>query len=508
MGHIRNDYVDTLRLARKVFPNLKNHKLQTLIREFGIPVSSSHRAEEDARNTAKCYEHIYQYIADNKMWDLITTGNGYKRSVRAIDISGDPAQVREDSPLYGKTVVFTGVLERMSRKEAMQIVADYGGINGDTVTKKTNFLVLGNNEINATIKDGKSSKQKKAERYILDGADLAIISENVFYDMLEEKTEPMEQTASSAEDRCEDVAIIRSDGLEFTDLERNMVAQLSKILEGNPHFEKLHFEQRSRNYISLVLGYNDFLRFQYTKRTKWISLRLPLDIANSHVDDPIFSAQKNKKQYHWKAEISSVEDLDKLGVFIIASCVCNDEEDMIMTSYPNLSSDVLLEAPNERWIYDKLYPSLVEVVHQNNLDVNKLIFKENDKYSSVWYGSQLAFRICWRGKSHYFAVSDSYAKNADDQVKKRITKIGRTDGFTNFEFDLNCDGIAEFEDFLSQVLDCAIDALPKEFDCCSRYMACSDAKQCLQPNPDLAIACGYRKVMKSGRIFCGMYRNI
>jgi len=66
----------------------------------------------------------------------------------------------------------------------MQLVADFGGINEDTVTKQTNFLVLGNNDYCSTIKDGKSTKQKKAEAYKLKGSDIEIISENVFYDMI------------------------------------------------------------------------------------------------------------------------------------------------------------------------------------------------------------------------------------------------------------------------------------------------------------------------------------
>lgn len=50
--------------------------------------------------------------------------------------------------------------------------------------QKTNFLILGNNDRCKTIKDGKSSKQKKAEKLILSGKDLQIISENMFYDMI------------------------------------------------------------------------------------------------------------------------------------------------------------------------------------------------------------------------------------------------------------------------------------------------------------------------------------
>ena len=53
--------------------------------------------------------------------------------------------------------------------------------------KKTNFLILGNNEYCKTIKDGKSSKQKKAEKYKLEGLDIEILPETVFYEMIEDE---------------------------------------------------------------------------------------------------------------------------------------------------------------------------------------------------------------------------------------------------------------------------------------------------------------------------------
>lgn len=81
--------------------------------------------------------------------------------------------------------VFTGTLERMTRKEVMQIVVDLGGINGNSVTAKTNYLILGNNDYCPLIKDGKSNKQKKAEELKLKGKDIEILTENVFYDMIE-----------------------------------------------------------------------------------------------------------------------------------------------------------------------------------------------------------------------------------------------------------------------------------------------------------------------------------
>lgn len=108
------------------------------------------------------------------------------KQVNAKDITTDNTDFDETHPLFGKLCVFTGTLEKMARKDAMQIVVDFGGQVGNSVTKKTNYLILGNNDYCSSIKDGKSSKQKKAELLKLAGNDIEIISENVFYDMISE----------------------------------------------------------------------------------------------------------------------------------------------------------------------------------------------------------------------------------------------------------------------------------------------------------------------------------
>ena len=73
----------------------------------------------------------------------------------------------------------------MLRKEAMQAVTNLGGICEDNVTKHTNYLILGNNDYCSTLRGGKSNKHKKAEQYKLAGQDIDIISEDVFYEILE-----------------------------------------------------------------------------------------------------------------------------------------------------------------------------------------------------------------------------------------------------------------------------------------------------------------------------------
>lgn len=53
------------------------------------------------------------------------------------------------------------------------------------LNKKTNFLVLGETDY-SRVKNGKSTKQKKAEELKLKGSDIEIIPESVFYEMISE----------------------------------------------------------------------------------------------------------------------------------------------------------------------------------------------------------------------------------------------------------------------------------------------------------------------------------
>lgn len=73
----------------------------------------------------------------------------------------------------------------MTRAEAMQIVVNVGGKCENNVTKKTNYLIIGNLDYCSNVKGQKSSKMKKAEDYKLKGYDITVIPESVFYDMLD-----------------------------------------------------------------------------------------------------------------------------------------------------------------------------------------------------------------------------------------------------------------------------------------------------------------------------------
>lgn len=318
---ITNDMVDTLRLSRRLLPDLPHHRLEDVASAFNVDQVCAHRSLADCETTYLVLRELASKATANGT--TFENGTHHHAPLKASSITARDGLVQPDHPLYGKVCVFTGALEKMLRRDAMQLVTDIGGICGDSVTSKTNFLILGNNDYCASIKDGKSTKQKKAEKYILNGADLTIISENTFYDMLSENQEtksfPLDDTTYSS------VSIektdIPHDGAELTEMENNFVIKVSKILQNSPAHSKLVLERRSDNYLSLVLGSNDFLRFKYSKRAKWISLDLPLNLREYNQHNSIFDAQKNKGQRHWKALISSLDDLDAMADLIIASCV-------------------------------------------------------------------------------------------------------------------------------------------------------------------------------------------
>jgi DNA polymerase-3 subunit epsilon len=182
---LSNNFIDTMRLSRRALPELEHHRLIDLSEYFNIKEKNSHRGLIDCDKTFKVYVLLKKYIQENNIPLNIKT-YGKNLDVKSIQPNINIDDIDDSNFFYGKYCVFTGELEKMIRKDAAQIIANLGGVNENRITKKTNFLILGNNDYCKTIKDGKSTKQKKAEEYILQGQDLSVISENVFYDMIAE----------------------------------------------------------------------------------------------------------------------------------------------------------------------------------------------------------------------------------------------------------------------------------------------------------------------------------
>ncbi len=183
-----NVYMDTMQFARKVFPELKHHRLSDLTAYLGLS-NNAHRSLADCISTKELYDAIKATMSEKnlKIEDLWKKEKRKQRYRKGIDISTivpSAVEIDDDGFFFGKHVVFTGTLEKMVRQEAMQLVVNLGGILDNSVTRNTNYLILGNNDYNAILHGEKSSKQKKAEKLKLAGQDIDIIDELTFYDIV------------------------------------------------------------------------------------------------------------------------------------------------------------------------------------------------------------------------------------------------------------------------------------------------------------------------------------
>ncbi len=176
-----NDLVDTARLSRRLYKDMENHKLPMLAQRLGVSEIVEHRALSDCLVTHGCLSKMKAYVEEIGGLPI----NSDHFNTLANYITPETTDFDPDSPIFGRSFAFTGVLERMTRAEAMQAVANAGGICCNGVVASTNYLVLGNNDYCSSIKGGKSAKQKKAEKMRLAGSDILVISEAVFYDMLD-----------------------------------------------------------------------------------------------------------------------------------------------------------------------------------------------------------------------------------------------------------------------------------------------------------------------------------
>ena len=188
---LKNDFIDTMRISRKLFPASEHHRSCDLAQNCGVPYENAHRALNDSMITCSCFEKMREIVASTyesqEYFAKLFMHRGGGKKLDSSSIVTEKADFDEDHPFYHKTVVFTGALDGIPRREAMQSVVDVGGYVADNVTKATNYLVVGSFDFINSVKGNKSSKMKKAEKMKLDGLDIEVISENTFLDFLENK---------------------------------------------------------------------------------------------------------------------------------------------------------------------------------------------------------------------------------------------------------------------------------------------------------------------------------
>lgn len=191
-------YACSYQIAQKIWPELINYKLTTLSKHMGIEFIH-HDALEDAY---ACSEVINKALEVSDCQDLIeltkkfnmrlgkhngesyiASGNKKTRSDFS-SLSTSYEDLDTEHPFYESSVVFTGTLNSMVRKEAAQKVVDRGGACSNSVNKNTSYLVIGDYDLTRFSEGFKSSKIVKAETLLTKGQRIEIISENEFVRMI------------------------------------------------------------------------------------------------------------------------------------------------------------------------------------------------------------------------------------------------------------------------------------------------------------------------------------
>lgn len=172
--------IDTMFLARRLFPEMEHYRLEDVAARCSVPYVGAHRSLADCKITNDCYLYMRPLTPPERdMPQKKHTGK-----IVISDIVPRRTDFAEEKPVFGKTFVFSGNLLLYKRKEAMQQVVDRGGSVSNTVTKKTNYLVVGSFNDFQGVTDGKSNKVTAAEDLIAEGFDLKIIDEAEFAMML------------------------------------------------------------------------------------------------------------------------------------------------------------------------------------------------------------------------------------------------------------------------------------------------------------------------------------
>ncbi len=103
--------------------------------------------------------------------DKLLLINRLKEAGLHFSISEDSANAKLSDKLKGQTIVVTGSFEQYSREELKQMIEQHGGKNGSSVSKKTNYLLVGS--------DAGPSKTEKASEM-----GVKVISENEFLELI------------------------------------------------------------------------------------------------------------------------------------------------------------------------------------------------------------------------------------------------------------------------------------------------------------------------------------
>lgn len=159
---------------------------------------------------------------------------------------------------------------------------------------------------------------------------------------------------------------------------------------------------------------------------------------------------------------------------------------------------------SEREVFSILEPYILKVCDDLNLFPGDFTLSAGAGYSSIKFDTCLIMRLKFRGKRHFISFPKAYTGNMSDDIELEYSKS--EPGYARINTDL--EKVYSLMPTLQRIIRSAILHIPKEYDCCSQYLECSNAKKCLKEDRKSALVCGYKKILESGTIYYGENRTI
>lgn len=217
IGYPDFNYVCSCRSAKYAMPGLNSYSLENLCRHFEIHNKKEHSAGYDAEACAKVFIKTIESCSCTTIDEFITKHNykigkfGKDHTFIPFSCSGHKnisnKTVKKDKPkkkiepvmpkssgegdptnyFYSKTVCFTGKCSHGLRTDLEEMVAEVGGIPVSGVSKKTNVLVVGQQDYRLVGEDGMSTKQEKAMALQESGHHIEVMSEEEFLEKIKKQ---------------------------------------------------------------------------------------------------------------------------------------------------------------------------------------------------------------------------------------------------------------------------------------------------------------------------------
>jgi DNA polymerase-3 subunit epsilon len=193
-------YLCSARLARVAWPEMLSVALPVVANELNIALDH-HNPCSDATASGQILLAAVEQIGvasiaealkkTGRQWGEVRPDLGWMpfgtghTALRAADMSANTNRFDENRPLFGRRVAFTGALDSMTRREAFQVVLNAGGQPVDGVTKATNILVCGQQDLGKLAAGATMShKLQQATNLRMKGLDIELVGEVDFLRLL------------------------------------------------------------------------------------------------------------------------------------------------------------------------------------------------------------------------------------------------------------------------------------------------------------------------------------